>query len=224
MVKDNNGFSFVIADIPGIIEGASSGVGLGLEFLRHIERTRLLLHLIDVSGIEGRNPIKDFKTINEELRQYSEKLTNRKQIIVATKCDIMDEDLFEELEKFAKKQNLEMFRISSATGEGIQDLLNYVTKTLKELPKEELYETKEKQIYTLENEEEFTISRKNNIFTVKGKNVERVMRKVNIGDNESLYYLQKSLNLLGVDEALKKEGIKEGDIVKIGAYEFEWYE
>ena len=121
VVKSEYGDSFVIADIPGIIEGASNGTGLGLQFLRHIERTRLLLHVIDVSGGEGRNPVKDFKTINEELKNYSEKLSKRKQIIVANKIDSMqDENLYKNLEELANENKMEIYKISAATGQGIK--------------------------------------------------------------------------------------------------------
>ena len=225
VVKSKDDSSFVIADIPGIIEGASNGVGLGLQFLRHIERTRLLLHIIDVSGMEGRNPIDDFRIINEELKQYSEKLAKRKQIIVASKADIVNEELYKQLEDLAKEKNMEIFKISSSTGEGVDKLLNYVSKILKTLPKEDLYETEEKMVYTLEeNKDEFTITRSQNKFEVKGEAVERLIRRINIDDNESMYYLHKNLVNLGVEAALKNEGIKEGDIVKISNYEFEWYE
>ncbi len=225
VVKSKDGSSFVIADIPGIIEGASNGVGLGLQFLRHIERTRLLLHIIDVSGMEGRNPKDDFRIINEELKNYSEKLAKRKQIIVASKADIANEELYNELKSLAKEKNMEIFKISSSTGEGIKELLDYVSKTLKTLPKEDLYEAEEKMIYTLEDdEEEFTIIHNQNEFEVTGKAVEKIIRRINIDDNESMHYLHKNLVNLGVEEALKREGIKEGDIVKISNYEFEWYE
>ncbi len=224
VVKLKEGRSFVIADIPGIIEGASVGVGLGLQFLRHIERTRLLLHLIDISGIEGRNPVEDFKIINNELKNYSEKLSNKKQIIVATKSDAENIELYKELETFAKEKNMEIFKISSVTGQGLEKLLEHIAKTLKTLPKEELYEVEEKAIYTLEDEEDFSITRNNNTFEVKGKQIEKIMRRVNISDNESIYYLHKNMEKLGIDDALKQKGIKEGDIVKIANYEFEWFE
>ena len=225
VVKSKDGTSFVIADIPGIIEGASQGVGLGLQFLRHIERTKLLLHLIDVSGSEGRNPVDDFNVINEELKNYSEKLANRKQIIVATKCDVSNQELLEQLENLAKEKSMEFFKISSVTGEGLEKLLDYVSKLIKTLPKEELVEKDEKIIYTLEDDKEaFSVTKEKNIFIVKGEAVERVIRRVNIEDNESLYYLHKKLRELGVEEELKKQGINEGDIVKIANYELEWYE
>ena len=186
VVKNDYGENFVIADIPGIIEGASNGTGLGLQFLRHIERTRLLLHVIDVSGIEGRNPVDDFKTINEELKSYSEKLSKRKQIIVANKIDSMqDENLYNDLEKLAKKNNIEIFKISAVTGEGISELLKRVSQVLKELPKEELYdEVEDKKVYTLQEEQEgYTIKKEDGIFVVDGPAVDRVMRRVNLEDN-----------------------------------------
>ena len=223
VVKTDYGDSFVIADIPGIIEGASEGVGLGLQFLRHIERTRLLLHVIDVSGSEGRNPVDDFEKINSELKKYSKKLSERTQIIVANKSDIIqDEEKFEELSKLAQKHNIKIFKISAVTGEGISDLIKYVSDLLKILPKEELLEYEDKKIYKLENKDDYTIRKEEGMFVIEGEPVERIMRRVNIDDNESLYYLQKNLDELGVHEKLKKMGIKEGDIVKIADYELEW--
>lgn len=227
VVKNDYGESFVIADIPGIIEGASNGTGLGLQFLRHIERTRLLLHVIDVSGIEGRNPVDDFKTINEELKSYSEKLSKRKQIIVANKIDSMqDENLYNDLEKLAKENNMEIFKISAVTGEGISELLKRVSQVLKELPKEELYdEVEDKKIYTLQEEQEgYTIKKEDGIFVVDGPAVDRVMRRVNLEDNESMYYFQKCLDSLGVNQKLKEAGVQEGDTVNICGWELEWYD
>ena len=223
VVKTDYGDSFVIADIPGIIEGASEGTGLGLQFLRHIERTRLLLHVIDVSGSEGRNPVEDFYTINKELKQYSEKLSQRKQIIVANKIDVMlDENLYTKLEKVVKENGLEIYKISAATGEGISELIKHVSKILKTLPKEDLIEVEDKKVYTLEDEDDYTIEKEDGKFVIKGEAVERIMRRVNIEDNESLYYFQKSLDNLGVNQKLKEMGIHDGDIVKIDDYELEW--
>ena len=226
VVKSEYGDSFVIADIPGIIEGASEGTGLGLQFLRHIERTRLLLHVIDVSGSEGRNPVEDFKIINNELKKYSEKLSKRKQIIVANKIDSMqDETLYKELSKLAKKEKLEIFKISAVTGEGIKELLNKVSQELKELPKEDLVEVeKDKKIYELKDESQFTIYKEGKIFVVDGPAVQRVMRRVNVEDNESLHYFHKCLDDLGVNQALKKAGVQEGDTVRVGDWELEWYD
>ena len=226
VVKIQNGDSFVIADIPGIIEGASEGVGLGIQFLRHIERTRLLLHVIDVSGIEGRDPVQDFYTINEELKNYSEKLSTRKQIIVANKIDVMQDDTgLKELEELAKKEKLELFKISGVTGQGVSELLNRVSEILKTLPKEELVESEERVVYTLEDDkDDFSVRKEEDIFVIEGKAINRLMGRINIDDNESMYYFQKNLKTLGIEDELKRQGIKEGDLVKILNWTFEWYE
>lgn len=226
VVKTEHGDSFVLADIPGIIEGASEGVGLGIRFLRHVERTRLLLHVIDVAGTEGRNPVDDFNKINEELKKYSEKLASRKQIIVANKADSMqDENNYETLEKIAKEQNLEIFKISAVTGEGLNELFNHVAEVIKTLPKEEIVEPEERMLYTLEEEEEpFTVTRKNNEFFVEGPTIDRLMARVNTEDNESFAYLQRMMKKLGIDDALRNNGVKEGDTVNILDWVFEWYE
>ena len=218
--------SFVLADIPGIIEGASEGTGLGLRFLRHIERTRLLLHVIDVSGSEGRNPVEDFNTINKELKKYSEKLSTRKQIIVANKIDAMqDEKLYEQLAKLAKEKNIEIFKISAATGEGLKELFTHVSNVLKDLPKEEVEEAEEKKVYTLKKEEEgFSVRIENGVYVVEGPSVEKILRRANLEDNESLYYFQKSIRFLGVEDKLRQMGIKEGDTVKFMDWEMEWYD
>lgn len=226
VVKSIYGDSFVIADIPGIIEGASNGVGLGIQFLRHIERTRLLLHVIDVSGLEGRNPVEDFYTINKELESYSKKLSKRKQIIVANKVDVMQDDsLYKNLEELANKEEMEIYKISAATGEGIDALMNRVTEILKELPKEDLFEVNERMIYTLDEEkDQFTVTKEGEEYIVEGPAVERLMGRINIGDNESMHYFQKSIRELGIEEKLKQMGVKEGDTVKFLEWEFEWYD
>ena len=226
VVKAKNGKDFVIADIPGIIEGASEGVGLGIQFLRHVERTRLLLHFIDVSGEEGRDPVEDFYTINEELKKYSEKLSTRKQIIVANKADaIQDETLYKKLEELAKKEKLEIFKISAATGEGVDKLINHVTEILETLPKEDLIEIEDRIVYTLEDEkDEWEARVENGEFIVEGKAIERLMGRINIEDNESMYYLQKCLRNMGVEDKLKELGIYEGASVKLADWELEWYD
>ncbi len=226
VVKLQSGDSFVIADIPGIIEGASEGVGLGIQFLRHVERTRLLLHVIDISGIEGRDPVQDFYTINEELKSYSEKLSARKQIIVANKIDVMQDDTgLKELEELARREGLELFKISGVTGQGVSELLNRVSEVLKTLPKEEIVEAEERVVYTLEDDkDDFTVSKEGDTFVIEGKAINRLMGRINIDDNESMYYFQKNLKSLGIEDELKRQGIKEGDYVKILNWTFEWYE
>ena len=227
VVKTEHGDSFVLADIPGIIEGASEGVGLGIQFLRHVERTRLLLHVLDVAGVEGRNPVEDFKTINEELKRYSEKLATRKQIIVANKIDSMqDDENYKALEKLAKENGIEVYKISAVTGEGLNELFNHVADVIKTLPKEEIVEAEERIIYTLDEDEEeqFTIEIVKGEFIVTGPAAQRLMGRVNIGDNESYAYMEKMLKKIGITQALKDKGVKEGDTVKILEWEFEWYE
>ena len=226
VVKTEDGNSFVIADIPGLIEGASDGVGLGIQFLRHIERTRLLLHLIDVSGFQGRNPVDDFYSINNELKNYSEKLTKKKQIIVATKLDVaQDNTLYKELEKVAKKEGLEIFQISSITKQGLKELLVRVEELLNEIPKENLIELNQRKVYKLnEDKNEFQIVREEDMYVVIGPAVEKLMSRVNLEDTESMYYFQRKLDELGVNEALKEAGVKEGDTVKVVDWELEWYD
>ena len=226
VVKTKSGDGFVIADIPGIIEGASEGIGLGLQFLRHVERTRLLLHFIDVSGEEGRDPVEDYKTINKELKKYSEKLSKRKQILVATKIDVMqDETNLKKLEELAKKEKLEIYKISSVTGEGIEKLIDHVTEVLKTLPKEDLIDIEEKMVYTLEDKtQEWTARKQGDIFIVEGRAVDRLMGRINIEDNESMYYFHKCLKNMGIDDKLKELGICDGDTVIISDWELEWEE
>lgn len=227
VVKTEYGDSFVIADIPGIIEGASDGIGLGIQFLRHVERTRLLLHVLDAASVEGRNPVEDFYKINDELKKYSEKLATRRQIIVANKMDsVQDETNIKAIEELAKKEGLELFKISAATGEGLKELFNHVSNIIKTLPKEEIVDVDDRIVYTLEEDEEepFTVEVINGEFVVKGPAAERIMRRINVEDNESFAYLQRSLKKIGIDDALRAKGIKDGDSVILVDWEFEWYE
>ncbi len=226
VVKTEYGDSFVLADIPGIIEGASEGVGLGTQFLRHVERTRLLLHVLDSAGTEGRNPVEDFHKINEELKKYSEKLANRKQIIVANKIDsVQNDENLHAIEKLAKENHLELYQISAATGEGLKELFAHVAEVLKTLPKEEVVDVDDRIVYTLEEEEEpFTVEIVNGQFVVQGPSAERIMRRINVEDNESFAYLQRSLKKIGIDDALRAKGIQDGDTVILVDWQFEWYD
>ena len=227
VVKLDNGSSFVMADIPGLIEGASEGTGLGIRFLRHVERTRVLLHMIDVSGTNDRNPREAFEVINNELKKYSDYLAKREQILVGTKIDAkIDDEGINELKKIAKENNLKVFFISSVANEGVKELMDYVSKRLTEIPKTDLvqYEiTDQVKVYRLDEEKEkFTIHKEDGVFVVEGEEVDAILRRVNIGDNESLFYLHKKLSEIGLNTALRKMHISEGDIVKIGGYEMEW--
>ena len=226
VVKISSGNSFIIADIPGLIEGASEGVGLGIKFLRHIERTRILLHIIDVSGLNGRKATDDFNKINNELKNYSDKLINKKQIVVANKIDIMqNEEELNNLRKMAEEKNLDFFEISGATKQGVNELMNYVAKILKALPKEDIFDTEEKIVYTLENDEkDFTVEKvSENEYYVSGPAVEKLMGRVNISDNESFAYLQKMIKKLGIEDELIKQGVCEGDTVRILDWHFEYF-
>ena len=225
VVKLNNGASFVMADIPGLIEGASEGVGLGLKFLRHIERTRLLLHVIDVAGTEGRDPVDDFNKINNELKKYSDKVSKKLQVIAANKVDVLqNEENYKRLEEVAKKNGYEIFKISAVTGEGLQELFERVAELLSKIPKEELEIIEEVTHYTLEEEPSWSIRKEGKIFIVEGKEIENVMRRINFSDYESLGYFHTMLRKMGVDAELRRNGIKEGDIVKIFDWEFEYEE
>ena len=226
VVKTEYGDSFVMADIPGIIEGASEGVGLGIQFLRHVERTRLLLHVIDIAGTEGRNPVDDFYKINEELKRYSEKLASRKQMIVANKVDsLQDEQNLRDLERVAKENQLELYKISAATGEGLKELFQHVAEVIKTLPKEEIVDVEDRIVYTLEEEEEpFTVEVVKGEFVVQGPAAERIMRRVNVEDNESFAYFQKSLKKIGIEDSLRAKGVKDGDTVVLVDWQFEWCE
>lgn len=226
VVKTKSGDSFIIADIPGIIEGASEGVGLGLKFLRHVERTRLLLHVIDVSGLNGRQAVQDFEQINNELEKYNDKLINKKQIVVANKIDVMqDTKQLEELKKKTEEKNLEFFEISGATKQGVDELMEHVAKVLKTLPKEDIFDNDDKIVYTLEEEKDgFTIEKTGeHEFYVSGPDVENLMRRVNIADNESFAYMQKMLKKLGIEDALREKGVCEGDTIRILDWHFEYY-
>ena len=227
VVKLDNGESFVMADIPGLIEGASEGVGLGLKFLRHVERTRLLIHVIDVAGTEGRNPVDDFNKINNELAKYSEKLASKIQVIAANKSDVLqDEENYKNLEKIAKENNYEIYKISAVTGEGLKELFNRVAEKLKEIPKTELEPVDNTVYYTYndENDDAWEVHKEGKKFVVTGKGIENIMRRINFSDYESLAYFHICLKKMGVDSELRRQGIKEGNIVQIFDWEFEYEE
>lgn len=228
VVKAKDGSTFVMADIPGIIEGASEGIGLGHKFLRHVERNRILLHVIDISGSENRDPIDDYYTINVELRKFSEKLANKPQIIVANKSDVLqDETKLEELRKVCKRDGREVITISAATRTNIDELIELVSKTLKELPQEA--ETfVDEEIFTISldknDEEDFWIEIIECEYVVKGPAIDRLMRRVNVDDFESRQYMQRSLKNMGIMTKLREMNIETGDTVDIKGFKFNWEE
>ncbi|HZJ76070.1 MAG TPA: GTPase ObgE [Oscillospiraceae bacterium] len=227
VVRTKHGDSFVLADIPGLIEGAHEGTGLGHEFLRHIERTRLLIHVIDVAGSEGRDPLEDFEKINRELHLYNEQLPDKPQVIAANKIDILgSDDNIKKLKSVLKEQGIEVFPISAVTKQGLDELLNYVSKKLNEL--EALHEEtiEDKKIYKYEESEDkhhFTVHVKDGVYIVKGRFIERLVNSVNLDDLDSLSYFQKVLEDRGVIDKLKELGVSEGDSVKIYGIEFEYF-
>lgn len=226
VVKPKHGDPFVMADIPGIIEGASQGVGLGVKFLKHIERTRLLLHVIDITGQEGRNPTEDFFKINEELKNYSEKLASKKQIVVANKMDsLSDNSLLEELENVCKDKNLKLFKISAATNQGLDELIEYLANELKNIPKEDIVTIDDTYEQDEILEQEWNVEKiKDDYYLVTGAPIERLMSKVNVFDIESRQYMQRVLNNMGVMEKLKELGLKDGDVIDILGYQMEYSE
>jgi GTP-binding protein len=224
VVRLDNGSSFVLADIPGIIEGAHEGVGLGHEFLRHVERTRVIIHVIDISGIEERDPLEDFNTINQELKQYKVKLADKVQVIACNKMDIPSGQ--ENLDKFKeemKKKGLEVYPISAATGEGLKELFYKVDQLLKEVSNtfEEVSILPE-EINYIYDERGWNIKRENEAYVIEGDAIKRIMRKVHFDDSESLQYFQRAIKKMGISDELEKMGIEEGDTVKIFDLEFEY--
>lgn len=218
--------NFVLADIPGIIEGASEGVGLGHDFLRHIERTRLLIHVVDVSCIEGRNPIEDFRIINEELSKYNMELEERPQIVAANKTDILqDIDAYEEFKAEIKKLGYPLFEISAATKKGVNELMKFAFSELSKLPPIQVYEPEMDIDEGFEidvTDKGFEITMDEDVFVVSGSWIEAVGGSVNFSDEESLQFFQRALKQRGVIDALAQAGINEGDTVRIGDLEFDF--
>jgi GTP-binding protein len=226
VVEWKNNYSFVMADIPGIIEGAHLGAGLGHQFLRHVERTKLLIHVLDVSGIEDRDPIQDFETINKELIKYNSKLAGRKQIIALNKIDlVVEEENINKIRDQLKEKGFEVFAISAATKNGIDKLLDRVIVLLDEIGEvPSIFQEEDiDEIYTLEDEKSFTINKENDQYTIEGKDMERLIYSVNFEDLDSVRFFQRMLRKKGIIDELEKMGIKDGDIVKILDIEFEYY-
>ncbi|ADU27188.1 GTPase ObgE [Ethanoligenens harbinense] len=216
--------SFVMADIPGLIEGASAGVGLGHDFLRHVERCRLLVHVVDVSGSEGRDPVQDFETINAELAGYSPELAERPQIVAANKCDIADEEAVAHFRRYIEQKGLVFFPISAATKDGVAPLLQAVAAKLAALPPIKTFAAEElpKEDYEQKADREITVTEHDGVYFVEGKWLLNVIGSVNFDDYESLQYFQRVLRNSGVIDKLVEAGIEEGDTVSIYDVEFDY--
>lgn len=227
VVQTRHGESFVIADIPGIIEGAADGVGLGHDFLRHVERTKVLVYIVDISGIEGRDPIDDFEKINEELRLYNERLSTRPQLVVANKSDLLfDESIYENFKKTMEEKGYEVFKMSAATRDGVDQVIDRVSQLLNEVEEVELVSQEEMYRPELDVDDEAGLKievDEDGIYVVTGKELRRIMYSVNFDDMESLQFFQAQMEAKGVFDMLREAGIEDGDTVKIYELEFEFY-
>lgn len=226
VVKATEEKSFVMADIPGLIEGASEGVGLGHEFLRHVERCRLIVHVVDVSGSEGRDPIEDFKTINHELANFSKELADAPQIVAANKSDMASDEQINTFKEFVEEQGLPFFEISAATTKGTKELVMGICEQLDKLPPVKKFEaqplTKEELEAKLVSRKDFKVTHEDGIYFVEADWLWDILRTVNMDDYSSLQYFQNVLRNSGIFDKLEEMGINEGDTVAIFDFEFEY--
>lgn len=223
VVKTKDGRSFVIADLPGLIEGASLGEGLGDKFLKHIERTRVIAHIIDMSAFEGRDPYEDYKVINKELENFDKKLMDKPQIVIANKMDLPN--FKENLDKFKEKVDCKVYSISAETGEGLDEVLTALADILDKTPKEPLYEEEKFEshvLYKFKKEQPFRVYKDNDVFVVTGDEIEKLLKMTWFASDEAFMRFSRKLRKLGIDDKLKEMGIEEGDTVRILDYEFEY--
>ncbi len=225
VVRASRHRSFVVADLPGLIKGASLGEGLGDRFLKHIERTRVIAHVIDMGGYEMRDPYEDYITIQEELKNFKESLLKKPQIIIANKMDI--EGAKERLEQFKQKVDLPIYEISAVMNQGLDqvvealaDMLDHIQKQ----PLEESVKTKKHVVYKYEKEEPFTITKEDDTWVVRGKEIEQYVRRMNFSTEEAYIRLSRKLRLLGIEDELRNRGAKDGDYVRILDLEVEYEE
>ena len=215
-----------MADIPGLIEGASEGVGLGHEFLRHVDRCRLIVHVVDVSGIEGRDPKEDFDKINHELANFSEDLAERPQIVAANKCDLASDEQIAEFESFIGEKGLPFFKISAATTEGTDALIDAVIAKLDTLPPVKRYEAQQLTLKELAEQDaqkrSFTVTKQDGVYIVDAEWLAPILSVVNMEDYESLQYFQRVLRSSGIIDELERQGIQEDDLVSIFDFEFNY--
>lgn len=228
--RRGDGFSFVLADIPGLIEGAAQGVGLGHEFLRHIQRTRLLIHLLDGASPD-RDPWQDFQTINQELYEYDERLAQRPQVVVLNKMDVPEaQERWPHLQEQAKQAGYPVFAISAAAHQQTEELMDYVAQRLREIQEEserlaaESVTTTEGPVLRPEPTDAFSISKEGGVYVVRGKRVERVVSMTNQESEESMDRLQVTMQKMGITKALEDAGVKVGDTVRFGKVELYWGE
>lgn len=217
--------SFVIADIPGLIEGAGDGAGLGHQFLRHVERCRLLVHIVDVSGSEGRDPLEDFEIINNELKKFNEDLSKRPMIVVGNKCDLATPEQIEKFKQYVEDKGYKFYPIMAPINYGVEPLLKEIEGELTKLPPITIYKSEELPLeFISQNNEELNIVKKNGTYFVTGSKLRQLINSINFDDYESLQYFQKMLISTGVIDALNKAGVVEGDTVNIYDFEFDFVE
>ncbi|MDI3538729.1 MAG: GTPase [Bacillota bacterium] len=216
--------SFVMADIPGLIAGAHAGAGLGHEFLRHIERTRLIVHVVDAAGTEGRDPVEDYHRVNAELTLYRRELAELPQVVAANKMDLpAAAENLPRLQETAGKDGRRVFPVSAVTGQGVQELLYHLARLLEELPRPKL-EQPEPVVFRARDEEEgFHLERVDGIFIIKGRAVERLVAMTDFDQEEAVWRLQRAFLKMGVEQALAEAGARDGDVVRIGKVEFEYH-
>jgi len=214
VVKTDDG-SFVMADIPGLIEGAAEGVGLGHDFLRHVERCRLILHIVDIAAEEGRDPIEDYKTINRELERFNPELAKRPQILALNKCDAAIPEMLEDFDKFAKGEGLTYYLISAATRQGVGELLKAVEEALSKLPPVLRYEPEPEVHPEITEKQEFTVAVEDGVYVVDAPWLAHTLGFVDLDDYESMQYFQRVLRLSGIIDKLEEMGIQEGDTVSV---------
>ena len=222
-VVTSEDYSYTIADLPGLIEGASNGLGLGHKFLKHIERTKIIAHIIDMSGIEGRNPYEDYLTIRKELENFSPKLTQKPEIIIANKMDI--EASKENLEKFKQKVKVPIYEVSAIQNKGLDEVLKALKELVKNTKDEVLFpeEVQESHVlYKFKKEKPFTIIKENNTYIIKGATVEKLFQMTNFNTEESFFRFSSKLRRMGIDDRLRELGAEDGDYVRILDYEFEY--
>ena len=223
MVRVDENRSFVVADLPGLIEGASLGEGLGIKFLKHIERTRVIAHIIDMGGTEGRDPINDYKIIRKELENFNKSIIEKPEIIIANKMDMPSS--LENLEKFKKEINKEIIPISAINNEGLKEVIFKLADMLDQIPKVPLTnedETESHILYKFEREKPFEIVKEKDAWLIKGKEVEKLFRMTKYNKDESVNRFANKLRKMGIDDKLSELGAEEGDTVKILDYEFEY--
>ena len=219
VVKLKNGDSFVMADLPGLIEGASNGVGLGIEFLKHAMRTRIIAHVVDMGSSEGRNPSEDYRVIREEIEKYSEILKNKKEVVIASKMDLTDGS--KNLEEFKKNYpNVEVIPISAFNMEGIDEMIERLMEILKETPKEELYPQESFKVYKYEDNVPYKIKKDGNIWVVSGKEIETLLLMTKFNEDEGVLRFARKFKGMGIEDELEKMGAKVGDEVQILDYMF----